>query len=226
MARLVNPLVILRDEFNEINPKRDKRSDGWIADLAHMKAGTSDHIPDATGDVRALDVDKSGVPMGKIVPFLVGRCRSGQERRLRYIIYNRTIWSASWGWRARRYTGANPHTAHAHFSASSTGGAGDFGIAATFAHRTESAPAASRPRPAGKHQPGTRALELKRERMSGADVRFVQEWIGPDRAGRPDGVFGAKTMAGVVWYQKLRGITADGVVGPKTWRQMGVRWTG
>jgi hypothetical protein len=54
------------------------------------------------------------------VQFLLGRCRSGAERRLRYIIYNRRIWSASSGWVQKRYTGASAHTEHAHFSASYT----------------------------------------------------------------------------------------------------------
>jgi hypothetical protein len=56
--------------------------------------------------------------MEKVVQFLLGRCRSGAEKRLRYIIYNRRIWSASSGWVQKTYTGASPHTEHAHFSAS------------------------------------------------------------------------------------------------------------
>jgi chitosanase len=34
----------------------------------------------------------------------------------------------------------------------------------------------------------------------------------------PDGVFGPKTEAAVVAFQKLYGLTADGIVGPTTWR--------
>src|SRR4029078_1414527 len=32
----------------------------------------------------------------------------------------RTIWSASYGWRPRRYTGSNPHTDHVHISGQHT----------------------------------------------------------------------------------------------------------
>jgi peptidoglycan hydrolase-like protein with peptidoglycan-binding domain len=61
--------------------------------------------------------------------------------------------------------------------------------------------------------------------LTGADVLYVQHWIG-DRCGRADGEFGPKTRAGVVWYQGMRGLSADGIVGPATWRHLGVRWSG
>jgi peptidoglycan hydrolase-like protein with peptidoglycan-binding domain len=88
--------------------------------------------------------------------------------------------------------------------------------------RTGTAPAPEPP-PAGGHQPGSRTLRLTNPLMEGADVEFVQRWIGPARCGAADGVFGPHTSAGVVWYQRMRGIAADGEVGPQTWRQMGVR---
>lgn len=72
------------------------------------------------------------------------------------------------------------------------------------------------------HPTGKRVLELKSPQMKGTDVVYVQKWIGP-RAGTADGIFGPGTRAGVTWYQKMRGITADGIVGPTTWKHMGVR---
>ncbi len=39
-----------------------------------------------------------------------------EDDRLQNVIYNRRIWSRSWGWTAREYTGSNPHDKHAHFS--------------------------------------------------------------------------------------------------------------
>src|SRR5690242_19070408 len=69
-------LLVLRDEFNRVAPKRDKGSDGTIADSAHTSA--SDHTPDEDSDilrsrdsdhkneVHALDIDSSGPwPDGK-----------------------------------------------------------------------------------------------------------------------------------------------------------------
>ena len=128
MAVLVPCLVQLRTELNELNPGRDRSSDGWIGDAAH-RARSSDHNPDETGavpihdadkadEVHALDVDPDGLPMDQIVAGIVARCRAGRENRLRYIIWDRQIWEASNEWRARAYNLDDPHTGHAHFSAS------------------------------------------------------------------------------------------------------------
>src|SRR5690348_11972250 len=131
---LIPCLKALFAEFDRIAPSRDHASDGSIGDAAHQNE-VSDHNPDETGsvpihdadhvnEVHAIDVDnnlrESDLTMEKVVQFLLGRCRSGAEKRLRYIIYNRRIWSASSGWAQKRYTGASPHTEHAHFSASYT----------------------------------------------------------------------------------------------------------
>lgn len=141
---LVPCLVKLKSEFNAIAPDRDKSSDGSVGDAAHQDS-QSDHNPDETGnvpirdadrvnEVHAIDVDVDlRVPglrwqkgnfawtgMEAVVQFLLDRCRSGAETRLRYIIFNRRIWSASNSWRQQSYTGRNPHDHHAHFSASYT----------------------------------------------------------------------------------------------------------
>ncbi|MFI5891755.1 hypothetical protein ACIA5D_16745 [Actinoplanes sp. NPDC051513] len=131
---LIPCLKALFAEFDRIAPSRDHASDGSIGDSAHQST-VSDHNPDETGavpihdadhvnEVHAIDVDnnlrESDLTMEKVVQFLLGRCRSGAEKRLRYIIYNRRIWSASSDWVQKTYTGASPHTEHAHFSASYT----------------------------------------------------------------------------------------------------------
>lgn len=36
-----------------------------------------------------------------------------------------------------------------------------------------------------------------------------------------DGIFGPKTESTVIKFQKMVGITADGIVGPQTWAQLG-----
>jgi hypothetical protein len=127
---LVPCLVSLRTEFNELSPGRDKASDGSIGDAAHAQE-SSDHNPDETGttpyedadninEVHAIDVDnnlrKSGWTMDKALEIIILRHRNGQDDRLQNVIYNRRIWSRSWGWTARAYTGASAHTEHAHFS--------------------------------------------------------------------------------------------------------------
>jgi len=236
-AYLVPPGVNLRGEFDAINPRRDRRSDGWIGD-AHHKLSISDHNPRDDGAVLALDVDVDGVPMARIVAWLVAECRAGRENRLQYIIYRRTIWSRSWGWKPRAYHGTNPHVQHAHFSfrADVNGRrAGAWGIADKFGPHavkpTSPRPApGARPggssRPAPKHAPGSRRLVLREPALSGADAAYVQEWIGARRCGPADGKYGPRTVAGVKWYQSMRGLAADGIVGPVTWRHLGVKWTG
>ncbi len=221
MAFLVPPGVNLRDEFNKINPKRDRSSDGWIGDN-HHKLSISDHNPRDDGAVLALDVDVDGVPMGRIVAYLVGECRAGRETRLQYIIYRRVIWSRSWGWKARAYHGLNPHTRHAHFSSRPGAAGGSWGVAMHFA--TPARPPVKRS--PGGHAPGSRRLVLRDPSLSGADVRYVQRWIGARHCGPPDGRYGPQTRNGVRWYQQMRGLASDGIVGPRTWQHLGVRWTG
>jgi hypothetical protein len=128
---LVPCLATLRSEVNRLAPHRDKASDGSIGDAAHSTS-SSDHNPDETGntpyedadsrnEVHAIDVDKDlrkpGWSMQKCVEIIVVRHRTGRDNRLQNVIYNRRIWSRSWGWTARAYTGSNPHDKHAHFSA-------------------------------------------------------------------------------------------------------------
>lgn len=132
MAVLIACLDTLWNEFDTLAPDRDTASDGWIGDAAHADR-TSDHNPDESGsvpihdadtidEVHAIDVDdqlrSDDATMEECVQFLLARCRSGAERRLRYIIYERRIWEAANDWRQESYTGSNPHDQHAHFSAS------------------------------------------------------------------------------------------------------------
>ncbi|GGQ56082.1 hypothetical protein [Couchioplanes azureus] len=128
---LVPCLVSLRAEFDRLAPDRGKASDGTIGDRSHA-GNPSDHNPDETGrtpdedsdrvnEVHAIDVDKDlrrpGWTMARCVGVIVRRHRDGRDDRLQNVIYQRRIWSRTWGWTARAYTGANAHTGHAHFSA-------------------------------------------------------------------------------------------------------------
>ncbi len=120
----------LRAEFNAAFPGRDKSSDGSIGDSAHASS-SSDHNPDETAntpyedsdsinEVHAIDVDsdlrRAGWSMQRVVNIVVDRHKRGLDKRLQNIIYNRRIWSRSYGWESRAYSGSNPHDKHAHFS--------------------------------------------------------------------------------------------------------------
>lgn len=95
---------------------------------------------------------------------------------------------------------------------------GVVGAATLAALRTAGTPA---PRPPSGNAPGSRTV---RRGCTGDDVAFVRRFIGR-RCGGPGADFDAGTEAGVRWYQGMRGLAADGIVGPLTWKQMGVRVT-
>lgn len=176
MATLVPSLDTLRDEFNAVNPDRDKSSDGWVGDEAHQ-SGDSDHNPDSNGNVHAIDVDEDlrcdGVSMEDCVQTILGRCRKDSddpdnEPRLTYIIYERRIWSCSNGWREEYYGGSNPHDKHAHFSAESAGkyanDTSPWGIEAEFGGPVEVSGFSD----AAKDQIRDQAYEALREMLPGS----------------------------------------------------------
>lgn len=121
----------LRAELNAVAPNRDKSSDGSVGDTSHS-ARPSGHNPDETGnpedhdadrvdEVRARDFDvnlnEPGLTMEMVAQHLVEGCRAGRITWMKYIIFNRRIWSAGGGWVTRSYTGPNPHDKHLHVSA-------------------------------------------------------------------------------------------------------------
>ncbi len=108
-AFLAPSLSGLRSEVNGRWPHRDRTSDGWIGDAAHS-ARESDHNPDERGMVHAIDLDKDGLDLERLLRAVIG------DPRAWYVIHNRTIWSRTYGWAPRPYTGTNPHTGHVHVS--------------------------------------------------------------------------------------------------------------
>ncbi len=66
-------------------------------------------------------------------------------------------------------------------------------------------------------RPGARWL---RRGSAGSDVKYVQSYIGTSKCGPADGKYGPMTESGVRWYQRMRGLVVDGVVGPQTWRSL------
>jgi hypothetical protein len=211
MARLATSLEVLREQVNARAPRRKKDSDGWIGDPAHQNR-KSRHNPNGAGVVCALDITDdpaNGCPIHHIAE----QVRARPHPNLAYVISNGRVAGRNTGWNWHRYNGTNPHTRHAHFAV----GVGPDGAAVPpyddrqpwhvtgngGAQATVTAGAVPR------------ALKLH---MKGNDVRGLQAiLIGAGHlAGRPDGVFGPKTLAAVKKLQGQLGVTADGVVGPRT----------
>lgn len=112
--QLAPALIALEAEADRIAPRRRRTSDGSIGDRAHTNR-RSNHNPDG-GFVDAFDLSHDpagGMDAHAHVRAWVAR----QDPRLEEVISNRRIWTwarRSEGWRP--YTGANPHTLHAHIT--------------------------------------------------------------------------------------------------------------
>lgn len=85
------------------------------------------------------------------------------------------------------------------------------------AHLSEMVPSAPPPRiPVLRPPAYKKAIRLRRPRMRGYAVRWVQAVVG---AGI-DGIYGPGTKAKVVAWQRLNGLQGDGIVGPNTHKKM------
>lgn len=117
--RLAPCLRVLVEQIDAAYPSRPTGSDGSIGDRAHA-ARTSDHNPDDTGLVRAVDI--TDWPGGAFDPDVWARVHAVRDPRVAYLISDGEIWSrarAGEGW--RRYDGANPHGKHLHISVTADG---------------------------------------------------------------------------------------------------------
>ncbi len=116
----------LRLQVDDAFPGRSRASDGWVADSRHVKAGTSDHIPDPNSSiVRAIDLSRnlSGSKEPDLMPYLADQIRiaARSDKRIAYVIFDKKIASAKSFWRWRAYRGINPHVKHCHVSFTKAG---------------------------------------------------------------------------------------------------------
>lgn len=123
---------VLAAQVDAFAPARSRATDGTIASASHTAQNpSSDHEPrlvDANGTrvVSAIDITHdpdNGLDFGE----LAERWRLDQDRRIKYVIFNRRIYSsyptsggkttgagAAWEWRS--YRGSNTHQSHGHIS--------------------------------------------------------------------------------------------------------------
>jgi len=109
----------LREQIDDAFPDRDRKSDGWIGDARHAKAGTSDHLPDPiNGQVRGLDVDSNLDSRANSSIYLADQIRlcAKKDKRIKYVIHFGKIASRKSLWRWVKYKGINPHHSHIHIS--------------------------------------------------------------------------------------------------------------
>lgn len=124
-GRLAKSLVTLYEQINRDFPNRKTTDDGSIGDLRHQ-ATRSDHNPDASKIVRAMDITHDplhGVDTYAIAEYL----RTHPDPRVRYVISDSRIMgnevyakannAKPYVW--KRYTGSNAHDRHIHISVES-----------------------------------------------------------------------------------------------------------
>ncbi len=114
---LAPSLAQLLRQVDSAYPYRDRSSDGTIGDPEHV-GRVSDHNPDASGEVLAIDVTDDPDTGFDIDNWMRRQVAEGPDPRIKYMISDWEIWSsarAGEGWRV--YTGPNPHTRHGHLSA-------------------------------------------------------------------------------------------------------------
>jgi hypothetical protein len=199
--------------------------DGMVGDTSHQ-ARKSDHNPDYSmgGVVRAIDVGIAGRPARDIINGFL------KDYRTWYVIHDGIIYSRTYGFAPRRYTGSNPHGHHIHESIQ-----GANGVSVAFAYQVErdtrdwqftGALSPTPPQPPRIYFPVLMyqfkvALGVKNGKIkSRRAVRVVQAKIGV----KPDGIVGPKTLT--AWRQVERKYGKVGRLGlpdAKTLRKLGIR---
>ena len=124
---LATVLANFRNDINRNFPNRDKSSDGWIGDASHA-ARKSEHNPCWTcpgklyGVVCATDTDVDDNDAGRDLRKEILAAAIGHPS-VWYVISNGIIYSRTFGWTARKYTGPNQHYHHVHVSVFNTSAA-------------------------------------------------------------------------------------------------------
>ncbi len=137
-----------------------------------------------------------------------------------YIIWNKKMWRAydpGRGWAA--YTGSSPHTDHVHVSFSWDGAYGRTSWWTGKALTTVSPGPAAPAKPPAAPKPPTAPAPVYKVLVrgaTGADVALAQKVIGVTA----DGVFGPRTEAALKAWQSRNGVKATGVLDLATWSKM------
>lgn len=202
--QLAPALVQLRKEVDVKWPTRSKTYDGTIGDQAHAarksehnaNRDTRDDVPD--GYVTAMDITATDEKIRKaLLALLIGSSRAW------YVINHGEIWSRTHDWATGDYAG-DPHAHHIHVSLVQTKAACN-STAKWFA-----AP----PKPATK--PVAKYPSLGRGDSDPILVPFLKRYFGLDHINTNE-LFGSGTEVKVKSFQRKHKLTADGVVGLKTW---------
>lgn len=206
-------------EVNKKWPNRSRLSDGGIGNAAHS-ARASDHNPNGRGSVNAYDITIAGIDEGTLI------AQAKKHPSVRYIIFNRRIMNRDIGnFRARYYSGSNPHNKHVHISLYQSAAAENrrqsWGLAnAKPVSGVGGGGGSSYGNPNAKHEVGSRIM---RKGSAGTDVQWLQKrlyklgyTITPKKNGTFDGMFGPEVDKAVRALQRAAKIAVDGDAGKDT----------
>ena len=121
--RVAGCLLQLRDQWKAEHP--GAANPGFIGDAAHASR-VSDHNPWVDDPTSPVNVVTAGdfyhqPAIGADAGQLAEALKQGKDPRVKYVIWNRRIWSLARdreGWRP--YNGSDPHTGHVHVSVTSS----------------------------------------------------------------------------------------------------------
>jgi hypothetical protein len=223
---VVAPQRVLAGELTQVAPRRTL-PDWYLGDERH-RAGTSDHNLDDTPGWSTEQTDADSIPEVRggdyrlpfnapftpeqFVQWLVRRARDGKLPWLRYVIYNRRIWTRSNGWVTQRYNGSNPHDKHVHVSS----------LASRDTDRTSPALAelvrSVRPAPTPTEDDGMAGMtpaDVRRQAALGVHDGLYTAFSGKDFNGLPYGSPGSVgrtirlSLTGLIVTPLIEAIKAD-----------------
>lgn len=207
--RVAKSLLQLRKQVDVLVPDRDKSSDGSIGNEEHASR-TSDHNPwvqdGREGVVTAIDLTHD--PKGGFDSYAFAEMlRIQKDSRLKYVISNGRIFSSiesPWVW--RKYSGTSKHDHHVHVSVKPDKHEYDDVIPWDI----------QLGKPNKKADPVPNVVVLAKG-TRGAAVEELQRLLKMEQI---DGQFGPKTEEAVRMFQRVNGLTIDGIVGLYTWEKL------
>ncbi|WP_270886452.1 peptidoglycan-binding domain-containing protein [Pedococcus sp. 5OH_020] len=190
----------------------------------NCNSGVTEHSEGRAWDWM-LSVDKPGekaiadaVTQWLSAPDAQGRPGAMARRfGIMYIIWNKRMWRVydpARGWAA--YTGPVPHTDHVHFSFSWDGAYARTSWWTGRALTTVDLGPAAAPKPTTPPQAPSAVYSLLVVGSTGADVALAQRVLGVTA----DGVFGPKTLAALQTWQRAHGLKVTGQLDAATWAKM------
>ena len=201
-------------------PTRSRGSDGIVPSAAHTASNPdSDHEMGKAGYCHAVDLthdETHGCDCGLVSEGM----RIARDRRIKYVIFNRRIFSSypvtarpAWTWGP--YVGSNPHSGHMHLSILDTKAACE--DISLWPLTGEVVPTADGI-PTVVIQRGSKGEFVKlAQKALNNHMRFWEKKLVVD------GMFGGRTEMAARSFQKRKHLHIDGKISMDDWTLLGVR---